>query len=540
MARKMNSSLRFALIIFVVGSIIPFSVGYFTNRTQSSYNNNLPYISLGDNIKNKTTKGHLWFEEFMAGDTSIDFKRDVLGLFEGSKAILVTAQNEGETELGYFSKSYDKELMNILFKAERHLVELIDFTNLRHVNKLKRDAEQKAKRNTWQAQPSSISATDSSSTQVAQEAMTAMPGDESTGEEAGGGLDQAFDEAYEKVQADMDEAIAYVNEKVKSENSTIKWYSYVLIFCILVLTSLLCYFLYRSQRRANDLTVANEEKLKYEVERLGKINEFVVAISNSNFDAELITDKEDTLAVTLTEMKNRLKANADDEQRRSWSNIGLAKIGEILRNSSINQADDFYNNIISFTAKYIDANQSSLFILNDDTKGHSFLELKATYAYNKKRYVEKTIEIGEGLVGQCFIEKEYIFLTEVPDKYTFITSGLGEATPHCLMLVPLKVNEEVTGILEIASFKVYQQYEIDFILKLAENIAASISSYRINIKTASLLEQTQQQAEEMMAQEEEMRQNMEELKATQEEMQRVNHDKTEEIERLRRELQNKS
>jgi PAS domain S-box-containing protein len=166
-------------------------------------------------------------------------------------------------------------------------------------------------------------------------------------------------------------------------------------------------------------------------------------------------------------------------------------------------------------------NQGGVFLLNQPASGgDKFFEMAACVAYERKKFADKTILWGEGLVGRCALEKATIYMTDVPDDYVNITSGLGEATPKAVLLVPLKANDEIYGVIELASFHPFQQFEIEFVERLGESIALTISTVKTNIKTSKLLKETQIQAEKMAQQEEELRQNLEEMKATQEESER--------------------
>jgi PAS domain S-box-containing protein len=233
--------------------------------------------------------------------------------------------------------------------------------------------------------------------------------------------------------------------------------------------------------------------------------------------------EDDILGTSLIEMQQSLHLAKEDEEKyrieeekRRWINEGLARFAEVVRsgnNNLVQLADHIIQNIV----KYLDANQGGLFLINGEEGSQSFLELTASFAYDRKKFLKKRIEIGEGLLGTCALEKETIMVTKLPDDYIEITSGLGEAPPKCLVLVPLKLDNELLGVIEVASFKLFQPHEIDFLEKIAASIASTISSVKINTRTSSLLVQSQQQAQELAEKEEEMRQSMEELQATQEE-----------------------
>ena len=146
----------------------------------------------------------------------------------------------------------------------------------------------------------------------------------------------------------------------------------------------------------------------------------------------------------------------------------------------------------------------------------------AAYAFEKRKFLQKRIEKSEGLIGEVFREGSTVYMTQVPNSYVNITSGLGDASPRAILLVPLKLNEQVYGVVEIASFQEFEPYQIEFIEKLGESIASTFASVGNATQTEKLLQESILLSEKMKAQEEEMILNLESLTATQEELQRKN------------------
>jgi len=271
------------------------------------------------------------------------------------------------------------------------------------------------------------------------------------------------------------------------------------------------------------------------IQGLSKTTDFAKEIGRGNLDVNYSSlGNNDMLGKALLEMQKSL-ANAKEQedirriedQKHSWATKGLAMFGEILRQNNDNLEELSYQ-VISNLVKYSECNVGGLFLVNDEQRSDVHLELKACFAYEKRKFLEKRIEMNEGLVGRCAQESETIYLTEIPENYIHIGSGLGEKSPTCLLLVPLKLNDQVFGVIELASLSIIEDYVVSFIEKLGETIASTLSNVKVNIRTVQLLEASRQQSEELSSQEEEMRQNMEELQATQEEAAR----KTAEMESL--------
>ncbi|MDR1154943.1 MAG: GAF domain-containing protein [Bacteroidales bacterium] len=288
--------------------------------------------------------------------------------------------------------------------------------------------------------------------------------------------------------------------------------------------------------KAEQLPVKNNDEIGKMSQSLNALTtglrdmlDFAEHIGKRDYSVEYhLLSEQDELGAEMIEMRNNLTGSAQKEEefkkgeeRRNWVNHGLAEFSEVLRNNSHDMETLAYR-MVSGLVKYLDANQGGFFVVNDEDPSHTYLELTASYAYERRRYLKKQVESGDGLVGICYQEGETIYMNDIPDKYISITSGIGQANPRVIVIVPLKINDAVHGIVEIASFKDIKPYQIDFLEKIGAVTASTISTVKGNQHTAKLLEQSQIQAQRLSEQEEEMRQNIEEMQATQEEMYRKN------------------
>lgn len=270
-----------------------------------------------------------------------------------------------------------------------------------------------------------------------------------------------------------------------------------------------------------------QENLAKQVAGLREKAFFTRALNERRNDAGLtLLGENDLLGKELIELQQKILdaasqqlKNEDENLKRRYINEGLAKFGDILRSKS-NDIHALGDAFIREIVKYLNAIQGGFFLFDDTEKSAPVLNLVSAFAYNRKKYLQTTIAYGEGLVGTCAREKQFINLTEIPPGYISITSGLGDTLPDNLLLIPVLHENELIGVLEIASLHKYKEHEIEFAQEVAHSLGSTIVNTRNNQRTADLLTKSQQQALEMAEQEEEMRQNMEELKATQEESSR--------------------
>jgi hypothetical protein len=494
---KLKLSILLTLIAAFVGIATTSLVYTSQNKISKTYEDNLPLIGLSDKVRYNVTKGHLWFEEYMAGDNSIHPEKDVIKLFIDSKSTLDSMLKSEES-----NDAENIEIRLTIHKGIEGIEQLELVTRTRWDSKLKES-------------------TISDSTEAS-----------ATGN-AGGDLDQLFDSRYESIQITMEELSILIQDKVSKDITSARFRGTITLIILSCIFLLIGFILYKFQRRNEKSFDAQKLQMQEEEFKIKSLTTFADTIGQGNYEADVRIEEgeKDSLSLALAGMRDKLKMVAEEDKKRNWVNSGLAQVGEILR-MHYEKSEDLYFSITSFVVTYLNANQGGLFILQE-TSEETNIELVACIAYDRKKYMKKKFDRKEGLIGRCVQEAATIYLTEIPNDYIEITSGLGKANPSDLLIVPLKLNDETFGVLELASFNKIEKYQLEFVEKIAESIASTISNVKTNERTRILLEQSQQQAEELSAQEEEMRQNMEELQATQEEMVRMSSNLQKEVEDLK-------
>ncbi len=173
------------------------------------------------------------------------------------------------------------------------------------------------------------------------------------------------------------------------------------------------------------------------VQSLRDVSNFAIQIGKGNFDIEFTPlSDEDVLGHSLIEMREELKQakneegiRAEENRQRTWSSQGVALFSDILRKNNDN-LNDLSFEIISNMVQYTNSNQGGIFIVNDNDRDNLFLEMTACYAYDRQKFLQRRIEIGEGLVGRCYQEQEKIFLTDINSPLQKLLSVISIAGSH--------------------------------------------------------------------------------------------------------------
>jgi putative methionine-R-sulfoxide reductase with GAF domain len=490
---KQKGSILYSSATALAGLLTMLLIYMGQEKALNAYETNLPYINLGEKVQNEVLTAHLRLEEYLSGDESLNYEKDIVGLMNTA----VVQLEEAKTTI---SRQQDEELQQLAKIIERNIGEIEHLITVSH-----------SRNNNTSGQ----------------------------NHEAGSALDQQFDQAFEKVNATLRELNAFTQKRVEQELSFMESMRYISLSLIFLIFAALSAAIFLIQRKNEKKEEEDQQKLAHELNRIDKLTQFVQGIAKGNHEQELdLNGENDELALALLRMRVELQESQQNEEKRSWATQGLAQLGTLLHSSRY-EGEELYDQLIRFFVKYTGSIQGGLYILEKSKdKEKEQLKMVACFAYDRKKHMEQRLYIGEGLAGQCVLEQQSIYITDIPQDYVTITSGLGEATPSSLLIVPLKVNEQVQGVIELTSFNEYEEHQIEFVEKGGENLASAISSLKITERTKELLRASDEHSEQMIAQEMEMRQNMEELIATQEELSRKEKEYLQRIKELEEQVKN--
>ncbi|RZJ31993.1 MAG: response regulator [Flavobacterium sp.] len=218
----------------------------------------------------------------------------------------------------------------------------------------------------------------------------------------------------------------------------------------------------------------------------------------------------EALKDTINQMIFNLKATTLRNQEQDWLKSNLAKFTQMLQGQK--ELGSVTKKILSELAQVVTAQHGLFYVLQEDERFlDSKLNLIASYAASKRKGAPTQYSMGEGLIGQVAIEKERMMLSNVPKDYIKISSGLGDASPQNVIILPVLFEDRLKAVIELASLDTFSQTHLDFLEGLTESIGIVLNTIESNSRTEELLVQSQSLANELKSQQEVLKMTNEEL-----------------------------
>ncbi|MDE2312602.1 MAG: response regulator, partial [Elusimicrobia bacterium] len=259
------------------------------------------------------------------------------------------------------------------------------------------------------------------------------------------------------------------------------------------------------------------------------IAEVATAVTKGDLTRSITVEAQGEVAAlkdNINEMIRNLKETTRKNTEQDWLKTNLAKFTRMLQGQrdllAVSQL------ILSELAPLVEA-QHGVFYLSDAKDAGKSLKLLAGYAHREGENAPKKLQMGEGLIGQCAVEKESFRLTDVPAGYVKIHSGLGDAEPRNIVILPALFEGEVKAVIELASFKPLTDVHMAFLEQLTESIGIVLNTIAATTRTEELLKQSQALTEELKETNRRLEQQNQEVEQ-----------KNREVEQARRSLEEKA
>ncbi len=278
------------------------------------------------------------------------------------------------------------------------------------------------------------------------------------------------------------------------------------------------------------------------------IAEVSTAVTTGDLTRSITVEAQGEVAAlkdNINEMILNLKDTTQKNMEQDWLKTNLARFTRMLQGQR--DKTTVAQMVLSELAPLVDA-QQGVFYVNNSTNGQPLMKLLGGYAYKKRKNLANEFHPGEGLVGQCTVERERILVTNVPTNYVYVSSGLGEAPPNNIVVLPVLFEGDVKAVIELSTFSTFSDTHLTFLDQLTESIGIVLNTIEANTRTEDLLQQSQSLAAELQSQQDELKKTNEQLeqqaeslreseellKSQQEELQQTNEELQEKAELLAR------
>jgi CheY-like chemotaxis protein/signal transduction histidine kinase/HAMP domain-containing protein len=232
------------------------------------------------------------------------------------------------------------------------------------------------------------------------------------------------------------------------------------------------------------------------------IAEVATAVTKGDLTRSIAVEAQGEVAElkdNINEMIRNLRDTTRKNMEQDWLKTNLAKFSRMLQGQRDLAAVSRL--ILSDLAPLVTAHHGVFYVVDQAGK-ETTLELLASYAYKDRQNVANRFRMGEGLVGQCAIEGRMLLINQVPGDYIQISSGLGEAPPRNIVVLPVLFEGEVRAVLELATFDQFDEIRLTFLEQLAESIGIVLNTIAANMRTEELLKQSQALTEGLQSQQE--------------------------------------
>ncbi len=253
--------------------------------------------------------------------------------------------------------------------------------------------------------------------------------------------------------------------------------------------------------------------------QLRAIAEVTTAVTNGNLTREITVEARgevEELRDNINQMITNLRTTTEVNAQQDWLNTNMARFSGMLQGQrDLKQVSRL---IMSELTPLVGAQHGGFFVAEAEPEGEPVLRLVASYAYKRRKGISTVFGLGDGLVGQAALERKSILITQAPEDYIAIGSGLGESAPVNIVVLPVLFEDQVMAVIELASFAPYSDTHLTFLDQLSETLGVVLNTIVATMRTEELLQQSQSLTLELQSQSEELQAQRDELERTNQEL----------------------